>query len=76
MQSGEDISVYLKGLLLPASKGEVVKAAKKGGAPKELWKMMDKKLPWITYQHLDDILSALGYQTADEERREQERRIA
>ncbi len=62
MQQGEDISTYIHGLQLPASKSEVVKAAKKGGAPKEVWKMMDKQLPWITYQHLDDITSALGQQ--------------
>jgi hypothetical protein len=60
MTTGEDIVGYLHGLQLPASKNEVVHAAKKAGAPKDLWKMMDKKLPWITYQHVDDILAALG----------------
>lgn len=60
MASAEEITGYLHDLLLPASKGEVVHAAKKNGAPKELWKMMDKKLPWVTYQHLDEILDALG----------------
>jgi hypothetical protein len=60
MQPGEEIAGYLKDLMLPASKNEVVHAAKKAGAPKDVWKMMDKKLPWVTYQHLDDILSALG----------------
>ena len=62
MQQGEDIAVYLQDLYLPASKGEVVHAAKKGGAPKEVWKMLDKKLPWITYQHLDDIKAAIADQ--------------
>ena len=66
MNPREDISGYLESLPLPASKGEVVHAAKKGGAPKDVWKMMDKKLPWVTYQHMDDILSALGYETTDE----------
>ena len=60
MTQAEEIAGYLDGLLLPASKGEVVKAAKKNGAPKDVWKMIDKKLPWQTYQHLDDILEALG----------------
>ncbi len=60
MSPDEDIARYLHGLLLPASKNEIVHHAKKHGAPKELWKTMDKKLPWVTYQHLDDILAALG----------------
>lgn len=60
MAQSEEVAKYLEGLLLPASKSEVVHAAKKHGAPKELWKMMDKKLPWVTYQHLNDILAALG----------------
>lgn len=76
MQTRDDIATYLKGLLLPASKGEVVKAAKKHGAPKDVWKMMDQKLPWVTFQHLDDILTALGYPVAGEEQAGQERRAA
>jgi hypothetical protein len=71
MSQGEEILGYLHGLVLPASKNEVVHAAKKGGAPKEVWKMMDKKLPWITFQHRDDILSALGYELGGEEDRSQ-----
>jgi hypothetical protein len=63
MATAEDIAQYLQGLTLPASKNEVVHAAKKAGAPKDLWKMIDKKLPWVTYQHLDDILAALGEQS-------------
>ena len=59
MATAQEIHDYLSELLLPASKSEVVHAAKKHGAPKEVWKMMDKKLPWITYQHLDDILDNL-----------------
>lgn len=59
MTEAEDIAGYLHNLQLPASKSEVVHAAKKNGAPKETWKMLDKQLPWLTYQHLDDILGAL-----------------
>jgi hypothetical protein len=62
MQQSEDIAAYLQNLKLPASKAEVVHAAKKGGAPKDVWKMLDKQLPWLTFQHLDDILSALAAQ--------------
>lgn len=57
---GEEVARYLQHLALPASKNEVVHAAKKAGAPKEFWKALDKQLPWVTYQHLDDILKALG----------------
>lgn len=60
MAQREEIVGYLQNLMLPASKSEVVKAAKKNGAPKDVWKMMDKQLPWLTYQHLDDILKELG----------------
>lgn len=73
MQQGDDLATYLHDLKLPASKSEVVHAAKKGGAPKDLWKMLDKQLPWLTYQHLDDIRSALGMpvsQTVEGERKE------
>ncbi len=59
MTQRQEIAGYLHNLLLPASKSEVVKAAKKNGAPKDVWKMIDKQLPWLTYQHLDDILNAL-----------------
>jgi hypothetical protein len=62
MQQGEDITAYLQHLALPASKAEVVHAAKKGGAPKDVWKMLDKQLPWLTFQHLDDITAALAGQ--------------
>lgn len=55
----EELAGYLQHLNLPASKNEVVHAAKKGGAPKDVWKMLDKQLPWVTYQHLDDIVAAL-----------------
>ncbi len=57
---------------MPASKNEVVHAAKKAGAPKGVWEMLDEQLPWITYQHLYDILSALGYETTSEERKEEQ----
>lgn len=69
MPQGEEIAGYLRGLQLPASKSEVVRAAKKAGAPKDVWKMMDKKLPWLTFQHADDILSALGYEPGGEEKK-------
>lgn len=62
MEQREDIAGYLQHLALPASKAEVVHAAKKGGAPKDVWKMLDKQLPWLTYQHLDDIMAALAAQ--------------
>jgi hypothetical protein len=62
MEQREELAGYLQHLTLPASKAEVVHAAKKGGAPKDFWKMLDKQLPWITYQHLDDIVSALAAQ--------------
>lgn len=55
-----DLETYLDGLLLPASKNEVVHKAKKNGAPKEVWKKLDKELPWLTFQHFDDIVSNLG----------------
>lgn len=54
-----ELREYLHGILLPASKGEVVKAVKKNGAPKDVWKTLDKQLPWITFQHADDIVDAL-----------------
>ena len=70
MTQGEEIASYLQNLNLPASKNEVKHAAKKAGAPKEILKLLDK-LPWLTFQHLDDILSPLGLQTADEEKKGQ-----
>ena len=68
MTQAEDIAKYLEHLNLPASKNEIVHAAKKAGAPKELWKMMDKQLPWLTFQHPNDILEPLGL--AEEHREE------
>lgn len=56
----EEVVRYLHNLKLPASKNEVVHAAKKNGAPKDMWKALDKQLPWTTYQHVDDILKAMG----------------
>jgi hypothetical protein len=70
MTQAEDITSYLRDLKLPASKNEVKHAAKKGGAPKETVKMLDK-LPWVTFQHLNDILGPLGLLAADEEKKGQ-----
>ncbi|MEZ5125101.1 MAG: DUF2795 domain-containing protein [Thermoleophilia bacterium] len=61
----DEIARYLEHLQLPASKNEVVHAAKKAGAPKEIWKALDKQLPWLTFQHLDDILQPLGLSKED-----------
>ena len=78
MQQAEEIAAYLKDLPYPVSKGEVKHAAKKHGAPKDVVKMLDK-LPFQSFRNEGEIMTFLGfagYETADEELKAQEHRVA